>query len=78
MPAFRGIGWACPSKGVTMKALVRRAADTLLQKVVPHVVADAACRWDGYCYCEKSYIYYGYCCDTQPCVCRARWQAPCP
>lgn len=48
-----------------MKALVRRAADRLVDKAVPRVAADAeegVCDYwsDFYCYCRNSYLYYRY------------------
>ncbi|GAA0392310.1 hypothetical protein Acor_17460 [Acrocarpospora corrugata] len=43
-----------------MKELVRRIADRMVDKVVPHVEAQA-CGWEGYCKCTGGAIYLYYC-----------------
>ncbi|MEU8193145.1 hypothetical protein AB0C10_05110 [Microbispora amethystogenes] len=43
-----------------MRALIRRVADRMVDKVVPHAEARA-CGWGGYCKCVGGDIYLYYC-----------------
>jgi hypothetical protein len=59
---------------------IGRLSDQLLRRLVPNVVAKAACPpedfWGGYCYCSNNESYWTLCHVASNCTTRCTGCAP--